>query len=532
MSNTNERRERRSTDVRTAGDGLERVRERARSLSGPSRREFLRAAGVGAGALAFGVGTGSVSAHHDEIPRDSVEIGDRGIPTPWLERDGNLLRDPEGNEVVLRGVNVTDPARAESLLWRSPLWQNIEHATDPERDWYSRIIRIPVQTGDIANVDPDDGSIMDSPVDEVEPGEFTREQLEAYIEHYLRPAVDFCAECSVYCIVDYHRHTMQNLPFTDPDLDEEVRMFWETVAPEFADDSHVLYEVYNEPIGPFVGQGQNDDRDVLDDDGEQTWLEWREAAQPWVDTIREHAERNVIIIGSPRWTQWTYWAPYHEFEGENLAYAAHVYTHENLRPLGTYFGDASEEVPVFLSEFGYTNDHNADFLIGTTDEHGEEFRDFLEEYDSMHWQAWCFDPFWEPVMFDFDDGTHEWELLGGDDYQGEFFRDYLKEKRDDDIPAGDDEDDSDENGDGDGDENGDGEGSDLDVTGDGNPAQDLTGDGLYEDITGDGTLGFNDVVEFFEHHDGDVVQSNVDAFDFSDSGSVGFNDVVALFERL
>ncbi|GAB3040625.1 endo-1,4-beta-xylanase [Natronobiforma cellulositropha] len=72
----------------------------------------------------------------------------------------------------------------------------------------------------------------------------------------------------------------------------------------------------------------------------------------------------------------------------------------------------------------------------------------------------------------------------------------------------------------------------LDVNGNGMDAQDLTGDGLYEDITGDGNLGFNDVVTFFEEHNGDVVQSNVEYFDFSGSGSVGFNDVVSLFERL
>ncbi|GAB3020356.1 hypothetical protein GCM10025298_04850 [Natronobiforma cellulositropha] len=66
----------------------------------------------------------------------------------------------------------------------------------------------------------------------------------------------------------------------------------------------------------------------------------------------------------------------------------------------------------------------------------------------------------------------------------------------------------------------------------GNTPQDLTGDGLYEDVTGDGQLGFNDVVTFFEEHDSDAVQGNVEYFDFSGSGGVGFNDVIALFERL
>ncbi|GAB3017192.1 hypothetical protein [Natronobiforma cellulositropha] len=75
-------------------------------------------------------------------------------------------------------------------------------------------------------------------------------------------------------------------------------------------------------------------------------------------------------------------------------------------------------------------------------------------------------------------------------------------------------------------------GEGLDVNGNGYDAQDLSGDGLYEDITGDGNLGFNDVVTFFEEHNGAVVQNNVEYFDFSGSGSVGFNDVVELFEMI
>ncbi|GAB3017699.1 hypothetical protein [Natronobiforma cellulositropha] len=74
--------------------------------------------------------------------------------------------------------------------------------------------------------------------------------------------------------------------------------------------------------------------------------------------------------------------------------------------------------------------------------------------------------------------------------------------------------------------------SSEDLTIAGNTPQDLTGDGLYEDVTGDGQLGFNDVVTFFEEHDSDAVQGNVDRFDFSGNGRVGFDDVIALFERL
>ena len=474
----------------------------------PSRRAVLAMAG--SAAVGATVGTAAAEDH------ESADPDDRGIETPRLHRDGNLLRDPDGNKVVLRGVNVTDPARAEALHWRRPLPETIDHATDPDRGWYPRVIRIPVQTGDVANVDPDDGSVGDSPVDEVDPGEFSRAQLEAYIEHYLRPAVDYCDEIGVYAIVDYHRHDQEGLQYTNPDLDEEVRTFWEVVAPEFADDDHVLYEVYNEPIEPYAGQEQHEDVDVLDDEAEETWLRWRETAQPWVDTIREYAD-NVVIIGSPRWSQWTYWAPRHEFEGENLAYAAHVYTHENLRPLADYFGDPSEEVPVFLSEFGYQSESRSgnvpDFLYGTTSEHGAEFESFLEEYDSVHPQIWCFDPFWDPTMFFFDDETHEWTLQGGEKYQGEWWQSYLAERRTDDVPGT--------------------SGSEHDgpVVG-GYEVQDTTGDGLYNDFDGDERTTHDDVAAFFETIDSDGVQNNPDAFDFDGDGSIGFGDLVQLLRNV
>ncbi|GAB3019680.1 fibronectin type III domain-containing protein [Natronobiforma cellulositropha] len=63
-------------------------------------------------------------------------------------------------------------------------------------------------------------------------------------------------------------------------------------------------------------------------------------------------------------------------------------------------------------------------------------------------------------------------------------------------------------------------------------ACDLDGDGLHTDVTGSGSLGFNDVVTFFEEHSRPEIQNNAQAFDFSGDGRVGFNDVVALFERL
>ena len=71
-----------------------------------------------------------------------------------------------------------------------------------------------------------------------------------------------------------------------------------------------------------------------------------------------------------------------------------------------------------------------------------------------------------------------------------------------------------------------------DVTGDGAPAQDLDEDGLYEDVNGDGAFTIVDVQALFANLDSDVVQNNVEKFDFNGDGEVDVTDVQALYARL
>jgi PKD repeat protein len=66
------------------------------------------------------------------------------------------------------------------------------------------------------------------------------------------------------------------------------------------------------------------------------------------------------------------------------------------------------------------------------------------------------------------------------------------------------------------------------VVGD-DPAKDLDGDGLYEDVNGDNTFDLVDVQALYQNWDSDVVQNNVDLFDFNGDGNVNLNDVQALY---
>ncbi|SEQ73461.1 cellulase family glycosylhydrolase [Natrinema salaciae] len=498
-----------------------------------SRRTVISAA-AGTGALSLGAGTiaGSVGAQE----------ASEGIPTPWLEVDGNLVKDPQGNTVTLRGVNIADPRRMnEDVSGRGKsAAQAVDYLTNEAKGWYSRLIRIPCQPWDIAglpspwsahhydDVDPEGYVDREDGVGYYEPPTMTQAQLETYLEEHLDPVVESCRRNGVYCIVDFHRHWGGGeLEWADPDtgepnqgLDDEVRLFWETVAPRYAEASHVLYEVYNEPTEPGMW-GDPTEKDWVAD----RWQWWKDMAQPWVDIIREHAPRNLVLIGSPSWTQSPEGALVEPFEGENLAYTYHIYPkHEASKqqawdgpgPNGDGTKKIYEEYPLFVTEWGWSaSDLGTDIISSYADPMAE----WLESSDAIHWQAWNFDAGWASEIsvrpaFDGEctDPPCEWEVVPHEDSMGNYVKDLLAEHKDDGVPAG--------------------EGTGETISIGEYEARDPDGDGLYDDVDGDGQTTHADVDAFYEHLEADGVRDNPDAFDFDGNGRVGFSDVLDLLRRI
>ncbi|WP_226012990.1 cellulase family glycosylhydrolase [Halomicrobium salinisoli] len=447
------------------------------------RRGFMKLVGAGATVGALG---GSMLGSAAGLPGD---------PTPRLHRDGNVMRDPSDNVVALHGLNVVDPRRANANVdWTLPIEDLIELATNPDEGWNAQVIRLPLQPIDIADPTGDYG--------ELEPGNFDQTRLESYLENHVDDAVQACKERGVYCIVDYHRH--RTTDFTTAALDEEVRMFWNTVAPRYAEESHVLYEVYNEPIGANRG-GYGSDQ------AEQCYLRWRETAQPWVDIIQEEAPEAPVIVGSPSWSQYTYLAPDNEFDGDNLMYAGHVYAQEYLRPLSESFGAPAEEVPVFMTEWGFDSTGESEsHLNGSVGTEGQQFESFYEEYDHVHSTAWILSHFWSPTMVD--------ESYEVSTEYGSFVQDFLESKTGVNRP-------------------GDGGPDPVGPPEEDRPswpenATDPDGDGLYEDLNGNGEADYSDVVDYFNNMDSDRMQSNVQYYDYNGNGEVDFADLVDLFKQI
>ena len=243
--------------------------------------------------------------------------------TPWLHVDGNQIKDPNGNVVILRGVSLVDLGATEQWYGGvNALIDRLTDTNDPQGNspgWYTRIVRLPCY--------PPDGEFQ-SPFG-WQPGS------DDFYNNLLRPVVDYCTSKGLYVIVDLHyiADTWNH--------DQTVRDFWNYMAPKFANDSNVLFEVYNEPIN----QGSDD---------VSRWLDFRQDVQPWVDIIRSHAPNNLVLVGGPSWSQIIGPAANYPVSGGNIVYVSHIYPihGQSVYDHATQCGAVH---PVFLTEWGFSS---------------------------------------------------------------------------------------------------------------------------------------------------------------------------------
>nr|WP_225335714.1 cellulase family glycosylhydrolase [Halomicrobium urmianum] len=347
------------------------------------RRQFLAGTAAGAAGALAGCSDRSESASASRPPRLSVE--------------GRWLTDPDGHRVVLRGVNVVDPrwgVRNEDERGKG-YRDTLRLATDADAGWHARVLRVPVT-----------------------PASVRAARLGTLLEDYLDRVVELAAEQGVYVLIDYHAIER----YDTSEIDTRLREFWDRVAPRYADEAHVLYELFNEPTEP-AGNGI------------ESWRAWRETAQPWVDLIRDRAPETPVLVGSPQWTSMTRFAPEAPFDGEDLLYTVHLFPSWERDTWEANFGDPALDVPVFVTEWGYANADGERYephMVGTTEDWGRPFRRWTETHPDVNWCAWTFDSHWAPNMFD-----HDWNLLGGDDYMGQFTKEWLRDARDEHPVSGD-----------------------------------------------------------------------------------------------
>jgi endoglucanase len=291
-------------------------------------------------------------------------------PLPQLKTQGNYFANKLGEPINLRGVSLC------SLEWHAPLKQ-IKQVTDDNVGWHPNILRLPVQVR-----------------------EWDRVGGRAYIRDRLEPAVKLCRENGVYCIIDWHLIAA----WDDPVSDKRLRNFWLKVAPLYANNPNILYEMFNEPTIPKQRTREN-------------WLRWRDKAQSRVDFIRILAPETILLVGSPHWDQMTSFAAEDPIAGTNIGYVTHVYPNYKPHKWDKLFGSAADKIPMMITEWGWSSAATSKdtLFYGNTISYGQPLRDYLDARPHIAWTAWSYDPHCGPAM------------LGRDKDMGRFVKDWLND---------------------------------------------------------------------------------------------------------
>lgn len=169
--------------------------------------------------------------------------------------------------------------------------------------------------------------------------------------------IDACIDLGIYVIVDFHEHRAEF--FT-----EQAKTFFGQIAQKYGKYPNVIYEIYNEPLK----------------------VSWDDVLKPYSEAviaeIRKYDPDNIIVCGTPVWSQNVDEAARNPIEGENIAYTLHFYAgthHEELMARGDTA--ISKGLCLFVTEYG-TTEANGDGPVFS--EETQKWYNWMDKHKISH----------------------------------------------------------------------------------------------------------------------------------------------------
>jgi endoglucanase len=241
-----------------------------------------------------------------QTPEEEEEPTPIPTNTPAVERygqlkiEGNKILDKDGKAVQLRGM---------SFFWSQWMGQYYTKETVKwlRDDWRCTAVR--------AAMGIESGGYLTNP-------EAEKQKVFAVI--------DAAIENGLYVLVDWHDHHAENHR-------AEAKKFFGEIAQKYGDKPNIIYEPYNEPLA----------------------VSWVSTLKPYhqaiIDTIRHHDPDNLIICGTPNWSQDVDVAANSPLPGANIGYTLHFYAGTHKAELRTKAENALKKgVALMVTEWGTT----------------------------------------------------------------------------------------------------------------------------------------------------------------------------------
>ena len=144
--------------------------------------------------------------------------------------------------------------------------------------------------------------------------------------------VQAAIENDVYIIIDWHSHRAQTET-------AGATAFFQYISTKYKDVPNIIYEIYNEPVNT-------------------SWSEVKSYANQVVPAIRANTQ-NLVIVGTPNWSQHPEQGARDPISSTNIAYVLHFYAGTGAHSKSALGGNVSSALsagyPVFISEWGSTN---------------------------------------------------------------------------------------------------------------------------------------------------------------------------------
>jgi endoglucanase len=238
---------------------------------------------------------------HDRVPQTKDEDGQTIVKHfGRLQVKGSTIVDQRGAPVALHGM---------SLFWSQ--WGGGFYNADCIRwlrdDWKCTVVRA------VCGVHSD--GYLGNP--EAELAKISR-------------VIDACINLGIYVVVDWHDHNAENHL-------QQSSEFFRTIAQKYGSDPNIIYEIYNEPLK----------------------VSWKNIVKPYAEeiikVIRQCAPDNLIIVGTPNWSQDVDVSADVPIFDANIAYAFHFYSSDrwhkqNLRD--KVISALKKGLPIFVTEYG------------------------------------------------------------------------------------------------------------------------------------------------------------------------------------